>query len=190
MLLQKFGVKEQEVHNALLSGDPHDQLAIAYHLIIDNKRIADEAAKAELKDFYVASSPPPMSFSPSELNPSPIRPHPERIARKFCDLWYSAVEIRENSNRKEFYLYIFCSEKSAELRNSSSSFKFCPQISCVLSSWYSSYDTLRVLSHCPFIPPKMFSCHYVLCIRIQCAIMFLRPENVIQKIQFYSPLIF
>lgn len=82
ILLQKFGVKEHEVHNALLSGDPHDQLAIAYHLIIDNKRIADEAAKAELKDFYVASSPPPISFSPSELNPSPIRPHPERIARK------------------------------------------------------------------------------------------------------------
>ncbi|XP_071438984.1 5'-AMP-activated protein kinase catalytic subunit alpha-2 [Hetaerina americana] len=76
----KFGVKEQEVHSALLSGDPHDQLAIAYHLVIDNKRIADEAAKAEIKDFYVASSPPPVSFSPSELNPSPIRPHPERIA--------------------------------------------------------------------------------------------------------------
>jgi len=75
-------VRESEVHNALLSGDPHDQLAIAYHLIIDNKRIADEAAKAELKDFYVASSPPPISSSPIELNPSPIRPHPERIARK------------------------------------------------------------------------------------------------------------
>jgi len=82
VLLQKFGVKENEVHCALLSGDPHDQLAIAYHLIIDNKRIADEAAKAELKDFYVANSPPPISSSPSELNPSPIRPHPERIARK------------------------------------------------------------------------------------------------------------
>ena len=82
VLLQKFAVRESEVHNALLSGDPHDQLAIAYHLIIDNKRIADEAAKAELKDFYVASSPPPISSSPIELNPSPIRPHPERIARK------------------------------------------------------------------------------------------------------------
>jgi 5'-AMP-activated protein kinase catalytic alpha subunit len=46
---QKFGVREQEVHSALLSGDPHDQLAIAYHLIVDNKRIADEAAKAELR---------------------------------------------------------------------------------------------------------------------------------------------
>lgn len=76
----KFGVKENEVHSALLSGDPHDQLAIAYHLIIDNKRIADEAAKAELKDFYVAGSPPPVNFTPHEVSPSPIRPHPERIA--------------------------------------------------------------------------------------------------------------
>lgn len=48
--------------------------------MIDNKRIADEAAKAELKDFYVASSPPPVQF---EFSPSPVRPHPERIARKF-----------------------------------------------------------------------------------------------------------
>ncbi|XP_014274106.1 5'-AMP-activated protein kinase catalytic subunit alpha-2 isoform X1 [Halyomorpha halys] len=77
---EKFGVKEYEVHNALLSGDPHDQLGIAYHLIIDNKRIADEAAKAELKDFYVASSPPPVMFNPSESAPSPVRPHPERLA--------------------------------------------------------------------------------------------------------------
>ena len=65
-----------------MSGDPHDQLGIAYHLVIDNKRIADEAAKAELKDFYVASSPPPVSFSPSEMGSSSNRPHPERIARK------------------------------------------------------------------------------------------------------------
>lgn len=72
------------MHSALLSGDPHDQLAIAYHLIIDNKRIADEAAKAEIKDFYVAGSPPPVSMSPSpspcEMSTSPLKPHPERIA--------------------------------------------------------------------------------------------------------------
>lgn len=68
------------MHNALLSGDPHDQLAIAYHLIIDNKRIADEAAKAEIKDFYVAGSPPPVSMSPAEFSSSPLKPHPERIA--------------------------------------------------------------------------------------------------------------
>lgn len=84
----KFGVKDAEVHNALLSGDPHDQLAIAYHLIIDNKRFADEAAKSEIKDFYVAASPTPeshhQSFSPNERHDSAVgggfRPHPERIA--------------------------------------------------------------------------------------------------------------
>ncbi|XP_044265660.1 5'-AMP-activated protein kinase catalytic subunit alpha-2 [Tribolium madens] len=80
----KFGVQEKEVHNALLSGDPHDQLAIAYHLIIDNRRIADEAAKAEIKDFYIAGSPPPVSMSPSpspcDFGSSPLKPHPERIA--------------------------------------------------------------------------------------------------------------
>lgn len=83
-MCDKFGVKENEVHSALLSGDPHDQLAIAYHLIIDNKRIADEAAKAEIKDFYVAGSPPPvvsMLNSPSpEPGAGPLKPHPERIA--------------------------------------------------------------------------------------------------------------
>lgn len=69
------------MHNALLSGDPHDQLAIAYHLIIDNKRIADEAAKAEIKDFYVAGSPPPVSITPIPLDfNSSLKPHPERIA--------------------------------------------------------------------------------------------------------------
>jgi len=57
----KFGVKESEVHNSLLSGDPHDQLAIAYHLIIDNKRFADDAATqiSEINNFFVAGSPPP-----------------------------------------------------------------------------------------------------------------------------------
>jgi 5'-AMP-activated protein kinase catalytic alpha subunit len=87
------------VHSALLSGDPHDQLAIAYHLIVDNKRIADEAAKAELRglnsfidqlflkflfffvmindlicfcvDFYIAGSPPPAAFSPGDCSPTP-----------------------------------------------------------------------------------------------------------------------
>ncbi|XP_030381561.1 5'-AMP-activated protein kinase catalytic subunit alpha-2 [Scaptodrosophila lebanonensis] len=67
----KFGVKEAEVHNALLSGDPHDQLAIAYHLIIDNKRFADDAANQinEINNFFVAGSPPPTAHSPHD------RPH-------------------------------------------------------------------------------------------------------------------
>ncbi len=58
------------MHSALLSGDPHDQLGIAYHLIVDNKRIEDETAKLDIKDFYVASSPPP----PPKLIDSPARP--------------------------------------------------------------------------------------------------------------------
>ena len=41
ILLQKFGVSEYEVENAILSRDPMDQLAIAYNLILDNKRIQD-----------------------------------------------------------------------------------------------------------------------------------------------------
>lgn len=66
-ICEKFGVNERDVKQALLSGDPHDQLAIAYHLIVDNKRIEDETAKLDNFDFYVgaaatganASSPPP-----------------------------------------------------------------------------------------------------------------------------------
>ncbi|EDW86186.1 uncharacterized protein Dwil_GK16296, isoform B [Drosophila willistoni] len=67
----KFGVKESEVHNSLLSGDPHDQLAIAYHLIIDNKRFADDAANqiTEINNFFVAGSPPPPP-PPSTLSSS------------------------------------------------------------------------------------------------------------------------
>ena len=54
-------VTEKEVQSALLGGDPHDQLKIAYHLIIDNKRIADESAKLKIKDFFCASTSPVIS---------------------------------------------------------------------------------------------------------------------------------
>ncbi|XP_054161536.1 5'-AMP-activated protein kinase catalytic subunit alpha-2-like [Oppia nitens] len=66
---EKFGVTDKEVHSALLSGDPHDQLGIAYHLIVDNKRIEDETAKLDIKDFYVASSPPPSNFMETPIRP-------------------------------------------------------------------------------------------------------------------------
>jgi len=55
-------VSEQDVHCALLSGDAQDQLVIAYNLVIDNRRIADETAKLQIRDFYLASSPPSESF--------------------------------------------------------------------------------------------------------------------------------
>ncbi|KAK2167663.1 hypothetical protein LSH36_25g00008 [Paralvinella palmiformis] len=79
----KCKVTEEEVHRALLSGDPQDQLVIAYNLIIDNKRIADETAKLQIQDFYVASSPPTDSymvkFQAGMLPKSPLKPHPERM---------------------------------------------------------------------------------------------------------------
>ena len=78
MVCEKFGVPEKEVHGALLSGNPHDQLAIAYNLIVDNKRIEDETAKLEIKDFYVASSPPPLSSSLESPSRGSHHVHPER----------------------------------------------------------------------------------------------------------------
>ena len=50
------------MHCALLSGDPQDQLVIAYNLVIDNRRIADETAKLQIRDFYLASSPPSETY--------------------------------------------------------------------------------------------------------------------------------
>ena len=41
--LKKCKVTSEEMHRALLSGDPQDQLVIAYNLVIDNNRIADES---------------------------------------------------------------------------------------------------------------------------------------------------
>ncbi|XP_056017253.1 5'-AMP-activated protein kinase catalytic subunit alpha-2-like isoform X30 [Ostrea edulis] len=88
-ICEKFGVTEYEVQRALLSNDPHDQLNIAYHLIVDNRRLAGE--DVELQEFYLASSPPPDSFllakqshilgtpTPQEHATSPMRPHPERM---------------------------------------------------------------------------------------------------------------
>ncbi|CAF2520198.1 unnamed protein product [Rotaria sp. Silwood2] len=75
---EKFGVNEAEVQEALLINDRHDQLVIAYHLIIDNKRIWNEARKVEIADFFSASSPPHSAFL-SMTKSSPIRPHPEKM---------------------------------------------------------------------------------------------------------------
>lgn len=90
---EKFGVKDAEVHSALLSGDAHDQLAIAYHLVIDNRRMADEAAKSEFNDFYMANSPPTVTDTP-EVSVSPLRPHPERIARTSIRIIYIYSVVR------------------------------------------------------------------------------------------------
>ncbi|XP_030852246.1 5'-AMP-activated protein kinase catalytic subunit alpha-2 [Strongylocentrotus purpuratus] len=78
---EKFNVREGEVQNALMCGDPHDQLRIAYYLIIDNKRIMDEASKTQMKDFYLASSPPPRESYLEVQEGGFLLPkaHPERL---------------------------------------------------------------------------------------------------------------
>uniref|UniRef100_A0A5S6QEU6 non-specific serine/threonine protein kinase n=1 Tax=Trichuris muris TaxID=70415 RepID=A0A5S6QEU6_TRIMR len=72
-LCAKLGCQEEDVTLALLSNDPHNHLAIAYNLIIDNKRFASEAAKMALDEFYT----PNMTASSSDEH-SPAR-HPERM---------------------------------------------------------------------------------------------------------------
>ncbi|ELU05209.1 hypothetical protein CAPTEDRAFT_227168 [Capitella teleta] len=83
---EKCRVTEQEVHRALLSGDPQDQIVIAYNLVVDNKRIADETAKLQIDDFYLASSPPAESFMVKyqcgQIPNSPLKPHPERMPER------------------------------------------------------------------------------------------------------------
>ena len=50
------------VQRSLKGADPHDQYVIAYHLIIDNKRISEAQNRININDFYLASSPPTTSF--------------------------------------------------------------------------------------------------------------------------------
>ncbi|EDV23017.1 uncharacterized protein TRIADDRAFT_37919 [Trichoplax adhaerens] len=65
---QKFGVDEADVRNSISIGNRHDQLLIAYHLIIDNRRIMHEAQNLSLNDAYYGSSPHKNAGSPSSCN--------------------------------------------------------------------------------------------------------------------------
>jgi 5'-AMP-activated protein kinase catalytic alpha subunit len=73
-LCEKFGCKEEDVTTALLSGDPHHNLVIAYNLVVDNKRIADETAKLTLEEFYAPHS----ALSKQDSGQLSFR-HPERM---------------------------------------------------------------------------------------------------------------
>ncbi|XP_078482143.1 5'-AMP-activated protein kinase catalytic subunit alpha-2-like [Ciona intestinalis] len=72
---RKFGVKEEEVSHALSHKAPHDPLNVAYHLIIDNKIIYNQA-----QDFFLASSPPSSGLTGFSFAQHDARTHPERIA--------------------------------------------------------------------------------------------------------------
>ncbi|XP_077572279.1 5'-AMP-activated protein kinase catalytic subunit alpha-2 isoform X1 [Stigmatopora nigra] len=77
----KFECNESEVVSSLYSGDPQDQLAVAYHLIIDNRRIMTQAS-----EFYLASSPPRGSFMEEGMPlPPGVKPHPERMPPLLAD---------------------------------------------------------------------------------------------------------
>ncbi|XP_056388950.1 5'-AMP-activated protein kinase catalytic subunit alpha-2 isoform X4 [Hyla sarda] len=77
---EKFECTESEFMNSLYSGDPQDQLSVAYHLIIDNRRIMNQAS-----EFYLASSPPTGSFM-DEMHMHPgVKPHPERMPPLIAD---------------------------------------------------------------------------------------------------------
>ncbi|XP_068031665.1 LOW QUALITY PROTEIN: 5'-AMP-activated protein kinase catalytic subunit alpha-1-like [Anomalospiza imberbis] len=67
---EKFECTEEEVLSCLYSQNHQDPLVVAYHLIIDNRRIMNEA-----KDFYLATSPPDSFLDDHNLSP----PHPERV---------------------------------------------------------------------------------------------------------------
>uniref|UniRef100_H2LFH8 5'-AMP-activated protein kinase catalytic subunit alpha-1 n=1 Tax=Oryzias latipes TaxID=8090 RepID=H2LFH8_ORYLA len=77
---EKFECTEEEVLSCLYSRNHQDPLAVAYHLIIDNRRIMSEA-----KDFYLASSPPDSFLDDQHLTSSAaavagvLKPHPERV---------------------------------------------------------------------------------------------------------------
>ncbi|XP_035847690.1 5'-AMP-activated protein kinase catalytic subunit alpha-1 isoform X1 [Sander lucioperca] len=77
---EKFECTEEEVLSCIYSRNHQDPLAVAYHLIIDNRRIMSEA-----KDFYLASSPPDSFLDDQHLTSSGaavagiIKPHPERV---------------------------------------------------------------------------------------------------------------
>ncbi|XP_064626154.1 5'-AMP-activated protein kinase catalytic subunit alpha-2-like isoform X2 [Lineus longissimus] len=122
VICQKFDVQDEEVHRALLNGDPHDQLSIAYHLIIDNKRL-EEANRFEDKNFFVAPSSPPVTesyiTSTSVVRPvSPLKPHPERMPERKINTpikkakWH--LGIRSQSKPHDIMHEVFRAMKTLE----------------------------------------------------------------------------
>lgn len=126
--MQKFGVEASEILSAIEEGDVSNPLAIAYRLIVDNKRIEDDQAavdefKYALRTFYfevfyftsvfihfffrefmhASSSPPATSAAgPASSTDNPVKPHPERIARKLI-----LILLSPPSRFPPFYLNLY-----------------------------------------------------------------------------------
>ncbi|XP_059091412.1 5'-AMP-activated protein kinase catalytic subunit alpha-2-like isoform X2 [Tigriopus californicus] len=106
---EKLGVKAEEIIEALENDDSTNTLAVAYRLIIDNKRMADESAIEDFKDFMMASSPPtpaPVStqVSTTSTDQSPVKPHPERIAPHLerPSLWDPATNFHRDCHANKW----------------------------------------------------------------------------------------
>src|SRR5690242_16680583 len=57
-LCEKYNCSVGDVEHALLCGDVHNQLAVAYNLIVDDKRMLDETSKLNIDEFFnMAPSP-------------------------------------------------------------------------------------------------------------------------------------
>jgi len=126
-ICEKFNIDENTVQRSLKSGDPHDQYVIAYHLIIDNKRISEAQARIQINDFYLASSPPTTSFFTDMTNV--IKQHPERMPQlKDCNATLDQVnanpdlqattEIKKPASKKaKWHLGIRSQSKPQDIMN-------------------------------------------------------------------------
>ena len=77
---QKFGVAESEIHAAIESDDPQNQLMIAYNLVIDNKRFQMAKEAKDFKELLAGQKHSSSTSSLGHLDSTTPRPHPERIA--------------------------------------------------------------------------------------------------------------
>ncbi|PAV64949.1 hypothetical protein WR25_10562 isoform D [Diploscapter pachys] len=89
---ERYNVPEEEVTAALLGDDPHHHLSIAYNLIVDNKRIADETAKLSIEEFY--------QVTPNKLQQHDSHRHPERIAPSISSKVTANLESTDASQQK------------------------------------------------------------------------------------------
>lgn len=71
---EKLNCHETDVRWAIKNGDIHDQLKIAYHLILDNKRMKmlAEGEGKHVQDFYSSVSPPTSAFLVRDVVSPPV----------------------------------------------------------------------------------------------------------------------
>ena len=62
---QKLSVPPQEVITAIRSGDHHNELSIAYHLVLDNRIFQSQSSYPDV--IHLATSPPKSSFTTKDI---------------------------------------------------------------------------------------------------------------------------